>query len=73
MSAAPAPEPQPAGDPDAAGEPEVDPTPTRPARHRRRVTTEPAPGVDPTPSSEPPRHELTENDQRLRDEKPPHY
>lgn len=46
--------------------------PTRP-KHRKRVTTKPAPGVDPTPSSEPPRHALTENDQRLRDDKPPHY
>jgi hypothetical protein len=37
------------------------------------VTTEPQPGVDPTPSSEPPRHALDENDQRLREDKPPHY
>ncbi len=54
--------------------PEPDPTPpTRPARHRKRVTTDAPPGTDPTPSSEPPRHALDENDERLRDEKPPHY
>jgi len=53
---------------------EPDPTPaTRRPRHRKRITTEPPPGTDPTPSSEPPRHALDENDQRLRDEKPPHY
>ncbi|CAN5365079.1 hypothetical protein BH09ACT4_BH09ACT4_09280 [soil metagenome] len=67
-----------------ADEPVVEPVETEPPvvepveterrpRHRRRVTTEPTPGVDPTPTSEPPRHELTANDQRLRDEKPPHY
>ena len=49
------------------------PAPAKRPKHRKRVTTEPPPGVDPTPSSEPPRHALTENDQRLRDEKPPHY
>lgn len=55
-------------------QPDPDPTPSRrPPRHRRRVTTEPPVGTDPTPSSEPPRHALTDNDQRLRDEKPPHY
>ena len=42
-------------------------------RRRRRVTTDAPPGTDPTPSSEPPRHALNENDQRLREEKPPHY
>jgi hypothetical protein len=47
--------------------------PEPPPRHRKRVTTEPPPGTDPTPSSEPPRHALDENDQRLREDKPPHY
>jgi hypothetical protein len=37
------------------------------------VTTEPPPGSDPTPQAEPERHELTENDDRLKAEKPPHY
>jgi hypothetical protein len=57
-------------------EPASESGPTEPPRrpkHRKRVTTEPPPGVDPTPTSEPPRHELTENDDRLRAEKPPHY
>lgn len=54
-------------------EPDPERAESRRPKHRRRVTTEPAPGTDPTPSSEPPRHVLTENDQRLRDEKPPHY
>ncbi|MGE3193156.1 MAG: hypothetical protein AB7K08_06790 [Microbacteriaceae bacterium] len=39
----------------------------------RRVTTPPPDGSDPTPSSEPPRHRLDENDDRLNAEKPPHY
>ena len=56
-----------------ADDPVVEPAETRRPKHRKRVRTEPPPGVDPTPSSEPPRHALTENDQRLRDEKPPHY
>jgi len=56
-------------DPDPVGEPAE----TRPPRHRKRVTTEVPPGTDPTPSSEPPRHTLDENDQRLREDKPPHY
>ncbi|HWM34270.1 MAG TPA: hypothetical protein VNR36_08545 [Pseudolysinimonas sp.] len=46
---------------------------TRRPKHRKRVSTDVPPGTDPTPSSEPPRHALDENDQRLRDEKPPHY
>ena len=50
-----------------------EPPPPRGPRHRRRVTTEPPLGTDPTPSSEPPRHALDENDQRLREDKPPHY
>jgi hypothetical protein len=42
-------------------------------KRRRRVTTQPPPGSDPAPQSEPERHELTENDERLKAEKPPHY
>jgi hypothetical protein len=68
----PAETPQP--DPDPVGD-GIAPTP-RPAgrpRHRKRVTTDAPPGTDPTPSSEPPRHAQDENDQRLREDKPPHY
>jgi hypothetical protein len=54
-------------------EPVVEPVETPRPRHRKRVKTEPPPGVDPTPSSEPPRHALDENDARLREDKPPHY
>ena len=46
--------------------------PTR-ARARRRVTTAPPPGSDPTPPREPDRHRLDDNDERLKAEKPPHY
>lgn len=56
-----------------ADEPEVEPVETRRPRHRRRVTTDVAPDVDPTPTSEPPRHREDENDDRLKAEKPPHY
>ena len=48
-------------------------TEKRPEKAQRRVTTEPPPGTDPNPASEPDRHELTENDERLKAEKPPHY
>jgi hypothetical protein len=30
-------------------------------------------GSDPTPSSEPPRHAASENDERLKGDKPPHW
>jgi len=43
------------------------------ARRRRRVSTQPPPGTDPKPAAEPARHELTENDARLKADKPPHY
>ena len=46
--------------------------PTR-ARARRRVTTAPPPGSDPTPPRETDRHRLDDNDERLKAEKPPHY
>lgn len=39
----------------------------------RRVTTEPPAGSDPTPAPEPPRHASTENDERLKGDKPPHW
>ncbi|TPW75600.1 hypothetical protein [Schumannella soli] len=43
------------------------------ARRRRRVTTAPPAGSDPHPAPEPPRGSGTENDARMRAEKPPHY
>jgi hypothetical protein len=45
----------------------------RPRRSPRRVSTPPPPGTDPTPAPEPERHRPTENDERLRADKPPHY
>ena len=44
---------------------------TRPKR--RRATTPPPPGSDPTPLPEPRRGTGTENDDRLKADKPPHY
>ncbi|MBN9238662.1 MAG: hypothetical protein J0J03_03210 [Leifsonia sp.] len=41
-------------------------------RHRR-VTTEAPEGSDPNPSPEPARHAATENDDRLKADKPPHW
>jgi hypothetical protein len=43
------------------------------ARRRRRVVTEPPSGSDPAPVREPPRHASTENDDRLKRDKPPHW
>lgn len=43
------------------------------ARPRRRVTTQPVPGSDPTPAPEPARHATGENDARLLGERPPHW
>ena len=40
---------------------------------RRRASTAPPPGSDPNPAPEPERHVLTENDDRLKAEKTPHY
>jgi len=40
---------------------------------RRRATTAPPAGSDPHPAPEPERHAETDNDARLRAEKPPHY
>ena len=42
-------------------------------RKGRRVTTEPVPGTDPTPAPEPSRSSGTENDARLKADKPPHW
>jgi hypothetical protein len=49
----------------------AEPVPRR--RTRRRVSTEPAPGSDPTPQKEPPRHSENENDERLKRDTPPHW
>ena len=46
--------------------------PTGRGKHRR-VTTEPPAGSDPAPAPEPPRHASTENDERLKGDKPPHW
>jgi len=64
-----------AGVPEAAGRgSDVDDASTSsPRRRGRRVTTPPPAGSDPTPAPEPPRHSSTENDARMRAEKPPHY
>lgn len=40
---------------------------------RRRVVVPPPSGTDPAPVSEPERHQSTENDERLKADKPPHY
>lgn len=45
----------------------------KPPKKPRRATTPPPPGSDPKPAPEPERHTLTENDDRLKAEKPPHY
>ena len=42
-------------------------------RKHRRVTTQAVPGSDPTPQPEPPRHSESENDERLKADKPPHW
>ncbi|MDJ0336153.1 MAG: hypothetical protein ACOH10_12680 [Rhodoglobus sp.] len=44
-----------------------------PRIRRRRASTKPPPGSDPTPLPEPPRHASTENDEQLRRDKPPHW
>jgi hypothetical protein len=55
--------------------PAVSSTPTVPVIRKgpRRATTEPVAGSDPSPAPEAARHTLTENDARLKAEKPPHY
>jgi hypothetical protein len=66
------PQPTPELDP-AEPQPAAEPAAERRARVRRRVTTPPAVGSDPTPAPEPPRHPRNENDERMRADKPPHY
>jgi len=54
--------------------PDREPTePPVPRRKRRRVTTEPVPGTDPNPAPEPERSTGSENDERLKADKPPHW
>jgi hypothetical protein len=57
--------------------PEQDPAEQPPERRERRphrrVRTEPVPGSDPNPAPEPRRHASTENDDRLKADKPPHW
>jgi len=48
-------------------------SPTEPKVRRRRVVTPPPSGSDPNPAPEPPRHASTENDDRLKRDKPPHW
>jgi len=45
----------------------------RARRPHRRVTTQAVPGTDPTPAPEPSRSSGTENDARLKADKPPHW
>ncbi|MGV8885336.1 MAG: hypothetical protein ACOH1T_07065 [Microbacteriaceae bacterium] len=42
-------------------------------RKHARITTAAAPGSDPNPAPEPPRSSGTENDARLKADKPPHW
>ena len=62
-------------DPDAVAEPDGAAPASAPVRQRirRRVTTPPPDGTDPTPAPEAPRHPGNENDERMRADKPPHY
>lgn len=54
------------GEPDAGAH--------EPRRHKHvRVTTEPVPGSDPSPTPEPARTSGTENDAQLRQDVPPHW
>lgn len=46
----------------------------KPRRRRgRRVRTDPIPGLELHPDPEPRRHGASENDERLRADRPPHY
>jgi hypothetical protein len=51
----------------------TEPVVPRPRGTRRRVTTQPVPGSDPHPQPEGPRSSGTENDARLKADKPPHW
>lgn len=61
--------------PEATVSPDVatDRQPGGTTRRRRRVTTQPVPGSDPTPAPEPPRHRTGENDAQLLRDVPPHW
>jgi hypothetical protein len=65
-------EQEPAG-PAHRAEVPADAIPPSRARHRRRVTTDAPAGSDPHPDPEPARHVATENDDRLKQDKPPHW
>jgi hypothetical protein len=69
--------PSPRSDDPAAGpgeHPDDAEHPEEPRRRKhRRVTTKAVPGTDPEPQKEPPRHPGGENDERLRQDKPPHW
>lgn len=57
----------------ASAHPSTDQQVPRTRRPNRRVRTEPVPGTDPNPAPEPRRHSSSENDERLRADKPPHW
>ncbi|MBC7590137.1 MAG: hypothetical protein H7226_03705 [Salinibacterium sp.] len=57
----------------AEGAAEPHPAVLTPRIRRRRASTQPPPGSDPTPLPEPARHATTENDEQLRRDKPPHW
>jgi hypothetical protein len=70
----PAEHPNDAGHPnDAAHSNDAEPSQEPRRRKHRRVTTKAVPGTDPEPQKEPPRHRGGENDERLRQDKPPHW
>ena len=60
-------------EPDEGESGEQDPAVLTPRIHRRRASTQPPVGSDPTPSPEPARHATNENDEQLRRDKPPHW
>lgn len=57
----------------ASAEPTPDDEPGGAGRRRRRVTTQPVPGYDPSAPAEPARHHEGENDARLLGDVPPHW
>jgi len=65
--------PAPADDPATDAVDADDPAAPTVRRKGRRVTTEPVAGTDPTPTPEPSRSSGTENDARLKADKPPHW
>jgi hypothetical protein len=66
----PVPDHEPSHEPNP--EPNHEGHPTK-ARRRRRVTTTPPVGSDPTPVPEPERTSGSENEDRLKADKPPHW